>query len=165
MHISWMLGLLKHGYCTEQAALLISQINSVPLSCSHSLLVFTLSSCVPLSLVFTGIFQRPLAHTSHTITYPCTMPFTVVIVVPPSVSLPVSCPWRPQWDSTTQSYTTWYKLSLQELSMCLTWRPGGKDPAELCLQPCSVLGMDRIKLCSSSEDFPKVWWKPKHTAE
>ena len=85
LHISFSdAGSARTGYWTEWAILLSWQINK---------------EFLLLSLVFSGIFQRPFAHTLHTVTYHCTMPFPVAPedVMLPRVSLSVSWPWRLQW--------------------------------------------------------------------
>lgn len=87
-----------------------------------------------LSLVFSVIFQRPIAHTLHTVTYHCTTQF---LVAPEDVMLPKVSLSADSGDSsegfTTQSYTSSYKLHLRGLSPFLPWSSSGGSTQQTSL--------------------------------
>lgn len=117
-------GSARTAYWTEWAILPSSQINK---------------EFLLLSLVFPGIFQRPL-HIHYTpfltaaphqslrlLKMPCSQGFLCLSADPGDSDR-----------SRTQSYTSCYKFSLQELSLFLPWDLRKKHSAEQCLQPWSA---------------------------
>lgn len=115
--------------------------------------------------MFSGIFQRPLAHILHTVTYCCTTPFHVAPedYVRPRVSQSVSWPWRFQW--------VVHNTELHQLLSTQSARAHPVSPLRSQREALSravsaaLLGMDRTELHGCSEELLNVWWTPKHTTE
>lgn len=99
------------------------------------------------------------------LTLPCTMPFPVVPedTVLHGVSQSISWPWRLQrgvHNAELHQMLWTQSARAQPVSHPSTWREGPSRAVSAVL-----LSVDRTELHRCSEELPKVWWKPKHTAE